>query len=123
MGKEKDDMRWLTKLLPLQKDACRSWSVAVVLGIVGMCFGTPALAGSVVEADVLAWIGDHAETVTDAELSAIQGKGETATGLNGNDQLAVILWDERGSGNPRVANHENDGGQSFQNVNLTVNRR
>ncbi|MDP2101301.1 MAG: hypothetical protein Q8J59_08770 [Methylotenera sp.] len=67
--------------------------------------------------------GDQAKSMTDIDLSVISGKGGIAANLGDNERLAVILWDERGGGNPRTTNNEVGERQGFQNVNLTIIQR
>ena len=126
-------MNWFTEAVSVQGGECKPLFVGLVFGVISLCFTCSALAdsvitdnafvGSIAELDSLSEVGEHAEGVTDIDLSAISGMGAEATKLESSDKFAVLLWDERGNGNRRTAGHNVDGNQSFQAVNLTVNRR
>lgn len=130
-------MNWFTKTLTVKGGEYKPRFFGLVFGVIGLCCTCSAMAGSgtdsvivdnaftknIAEFDSLSEVGEHADAITDMDLSAISGRGAEATKLEGNDMFAVLLWDERGNGNRRTAGHDVDGGQSYQAVNLTVNRR
>lgn len=125
-------MNWLTKHQSVNNGLNGLRFVGCMLGVIGMCCSTSALAdplfGLVEDLDALSLMSNQAtenqaEPMTDVDLSVISGKGGIAANLCDNEKLAVILWDERGSGNRRTANNDVSGRQNFQNVNLTVNQR
>lgn len=120
-------MNRLTKILSVDGVICTTRLVGCIFGVITTCCSVSALAdplaGSVAEPEPLAWVGDRAQAMTDIDLSVINGKGAEALKLDGNERLAVILWDERGNGGRRTANHDIDGGQGVQSVNLTINHR
>ncbi len=131
-------MGWLTRTQYVKSVECQSRLVRLAFGAIGLCcafsiFANSALAdsimadttfaGNIAELDALSEIGAHIDVITDIDLSAITGKGAEATKLESNDKFAVLLWDERGNGNRRATGHDMDSSQSFQAVNLTVNRK
>jgi hypothetical protein len=130
-------MGWLTKHQSVNNGLNGLRFVGCMLGVIGMCCSTSALAdplsGLVEDLDVLSLMSNQAtehqvEPMTDIDLSVISGKGGIAANciaenFGDNEKLAVILWDERGSGNRRTATNDVSGRQNFQNVNLTVNQR
>ncbi|MDO9052009.1 MAG: hypothetical protein Q7U70_11035 [Methylotenera sp.] len=125
-------MDWLTKHQSVNNGLNGLRFVGCMLGVIGMCCSTSALAdplsGLVEDSESLSLIGNQttgnqAKSMTDIDLSVISGKGGIAANLGDNERLAVILWDERGGGNPRTTNNEVGERQGFQNVNLTINQR
>lgn len=107
--------------------------VGFMFGVIGLCFTSLVLADSAIaestvnqnsiEFEIVLGVDEHANTISDIDLSAIMGMGAEATKLEDGDSFAVLLWDERGNGNKRISGHEIDSGRSYQAVNLTVNRR
>lgn len=107
--------------------------IGFVYGVVSLCFTCSVFAESAVTDDAsainsfglgsLPEITAHAEVIEDIGLSAITGMGAEAEKLESNDNLAVLLWDERGNGNKRTGSNAVDGSQNYQAINLTVNRR
>ena len=126
-------MNWLTKTQYVKSGEYRPQLINLAFGVIGLFCTLSAFADStmtdiafarnIAELDTLSEVGTHADAIADVDLSAITGKGAEATKLESNDQFAVLLWDERGNGNRRAAGHDVDSSQSFQVVNLTVNRR
>jgi len=120
-------MNWLTKLLSVNSGTYRPQFVAHVFGVIGMCCSVSVLAdqlvGSFVEPETSAWMDSRTEAMSDADLSVINGKGVAPTNLDGNNKIAVILWDERGNSNRRGTGHDVDSRQNFQSVSLTVNNQ
>lgn len=125
-------MNWLTKHQSVDNGLNGLRFVGCMLGVIGMCCSTSALAdplsGLVEDLDALSLMSNQAtehqaEPMTDIDLSVISGKGGIAANLEGNERLAVILWDERGGGNRRATNNDVSGHQDFQNVNMTINQR
>lgn len=107
------------------KGSARSvWIKVCVIGLVGIFYSTCALADPGAELETEALIGAQIDTLTDNDLSMIDGKGWTAEKLEANEMLAVILWDERGSGSTRRTTINSiDGNNNYQSVSLTVNQR
>ncbi len=125
-------MNWLTKHQSVDNGLNGLRFVGCMLGVIGMCCSTSALAdplsGLVENSESLPLFSNQAtenqaEPMTDIDLSVISGKGGIAANLEGNERLAVILWDERGGGNRRATNNDVSGHQDFQNVNMTINQR
>ena len=117
----------LTKHLSVDNGSNVLRFVCCMLGLIGMCCSFTALAdplsGSVEElAEPLALLDDQDKTMTDIDLSVINGKGWELTTLDGNERLAVILWDERGNDNRPTINSNASAGQSGQSVLVTYNR-
>lgn len=91
-----------------------------------MCCATPVFADEVMEPDYIAAMFVQSESVPDAELSRINGKSNTA--VLDDQRVAVILWDERGSGSRRdvvrlVHGNSLNGNPSAQSITLTVTRK
>jgi hypothetical protein len=121
-------MYWITKLIAAKSGAYKPLLGGCMLGIVGICFSLSALADPGSDSEMIAWISEHSEIISDTDLSAIKGKGGSAIKLDGAEKPAVILWDERGNTDRRGAgyrstSYEVNGGQNYQSVTLTVNGR
>lgn len=135
-------MDWLSKMLGVKSGQYRPQLARFAFGIIGLCVAFPAFAELALTDSIMADIayannmaeleagpevGAHFDVLTDLGLSAISGRGAEATKLESKDKFAVLLWDERGSGNKRPTGHDVDGGSGFQavnsSINLTVNRR
>jgi len=130
-------MNRFTKTLSVKSGEFQPRFVGLIFGVIGLCCTCSAMAGSgaysaitenvysknIAELESMPDVEEHAEAITDMDLSAISGMGAESTKLEGNDMFAVLLWDERGNGNRRTAGHDVNGSQSYQAVNLTVNRR
>ena len=116
---KKIDMSSLARLLSSFASCTRRWTH--VLGILSVCCSTPAFADGVMEPDYVAAMFVESKSVSDSELSRIKGKSNTA--VLDDERLAVILWDERGSGNRRDTVRLVNGNPGAQSITLTVTRK
>lgn len=97
------------------------WLLAGLLGLViSVCYPDAALAGNTMETDRIATMFAQSEVVSDQELAVISGKSNAA--VLSEERLAVILWDEQGSGSQRDNVQLIQGNSGTQNIYLTVTR-
>jgi hypothetical protein len=96
-------------------------SRAQMLGVLAVCCPAIAFADEVIEPGYIAAMFVQSESVSDTELSRISGKSNTA--VLDDERVAVILWDERGSGSRRDTVRLVNGNPGAQSITLTVIRK
>lgn len=126
--KVKESMDRVIRLFILKVRKCQSRLLGWLFGIVLISCSGAVVADTLTETEGIAWVDFYTEAMakvemTDIDLSVVNGKGWEAIKLNGSEALAVILWDERGSGSRRAASHDAGSSQSFHSVTLTVNQK
>lgn len=90
-------------------------------GIIAVCYSVPVFADGAMEPGYIAAMFVQSEPVSDGELSRISGKSNTA--VLDDERVAVILWDERGSGSRRDTVRVVNGNPGVQGITLTVTRK
>ncbi len=107
---------------------------AGVLGVVALLAATTAIAdpGLQTDAAAIAQRGNVAEAgsatglagehLGDEVLRSIAGKGGIAYSVRPADGVAVILWDEVGTGAPRPSGSGASHGSNMQSVSVSLNR-